>query len=156
MADQAMAALGDAEFFHRPGPQVNPVALIVKHLAGNLLSRWTDFLDSDGEKPSRDRDDEFTLTERDTRAALLEVWERGWRALFDTLGTLSEADLSRTVTIRGEPHTVTQALLRAATHAAYHIGQILYLVRLLRPDSPWLTVPPGASRTHKASYLGAK
>jgi hypothetical protein len=129
------------------------VAVIVKHLAGNLASRWTDFLASDGEKASRDRDGEFLLTEQDTRANLLAAWERGWAALFDTLDSLGEADLDRTVTIRGESHRVPQALLRGLAHAAYHTGQILYLVRLWRPESPWLTVPPGQSQKVGGDYL---
>src|SRR5262245_4995506 len=153
LADRAMAHLDDQEFFRRPADHVNPVALIVKHLAGNLASRWTDFLTTDGEKPSRDRDGEFLLTEQDTRASLRAAWERGWKALFDTLDGLGESDLDKSVTIRGEKHRVPQALLRGLSHAAYHTGQILYLVRLWRPDSPWLTVPPGQSRNVPGAYL---
>jgi hypothetical protein len=148
LADRAMAQLNDEQFFRRPGEVVNPIALIVKHLAGNFASRWTDFLTSDGEKPSRDRDGEFLLTEQDTRANLLAAWERGWQTLFDTLVGLRAADLDKLVTIRGEPHTVIQALLRGLSHMAYHTGQILYVGRLLRPDSTWLTIAPGASRNH--------
>jgi hypothetical protein len=135
---------------------VNPVALIIKHLAGNLLSRWTDFLNSDGDKPTRDRDDEFILGERDTRANLLAAWERAWGVLFNSVEQLGAADLDRTVTIRGEKFTARQALLRGLTHAAYHTGQILYLVRLLRPDSTWLTIAPGESRNHEAGYRKSK
>jgi hypothetical protein len=153
LADRAMGYLDDWDFFRRPAAHVNPVAVIVKHLAGNLASRWTDFLASDGEKASRDRDGEFLLTEQDTRANLLAAWERGWAALFDTLDSLGEADLDRTVTIRGESHRVPQALLRGLAHAAYHTGQILYLVRLWRPESPWLTVPPGQSQKVGGDYL---
>ncbi len=149
LADRAMAQLDDEQFFHRPGEAVNPIALIVKHLAGNLASRWSDFLTTDGDKPSRDRDGEFRLTEQDTRANLLAAWERGWQTLFDTLAGLQASDLEKTVTIRGEAHTVVQALLRGATHAAYHTGQILYVVRLLRPDVVWLTIAPGQSRSHQ-------
>jgi hypothetical protein len=156
LADQAIAQLEDVEFFRRPGEQVNPVALIVKHLAGNLTSRWGDFLTSDGEKPARDRDGEFTLTDQDTRAALLAAWEKGWQTLFDTLAGLTAGDFDRTVTIRGEPHSVCQALLRGATHVAYHTGQVLYVVRLLRPQARWLTVPPGKSRGLPGKYLGAR
>jgi hypothetical protein len=145
--------LDDQEFFRRPAEHVNPVALIVKHLAGNLASRWTDFLTSDGEKANRNRDGEFLLSEHDTRANLLADWERGWQVLFDTLDSLTESDLDRTVTIRGENHRVSQALLRGLSHAAYHTGQILYLVRLWRPDSPWLTIPPGQSQKRGGSYL---
>jgi uncharacterized damage-inducible protein DinB len=144
-ADRAIAALDDVDFFHRPGTHVNPIALIVKHLGGNLASRWIDFLTSDGDKPGRDRDAEFVIADDDTRAALQGTWEHGWQALFATIATLHETDLDRTVTIRCEPHTVAQALLRAATHAAYHVGQILYIARMLRPDAPWLTIPPGGS-----------
>src|SRR5262249_10220737 len=133
LADRAMVHLDDQEFFRLPAASVNPVALIVKHLAGNLVSRWTDFLASDGEKASRDRDGEFLLTDQDTRSNLLTAWQRGWEALFDTLQSLGDLDLDKSVTIRGESHTVRQALLRGLTHAAYHTGQILYLVRLWRP-----------------------
>jgi hypothetical protein len=153
LADRAMRQLDDPEFFRRPAAHVNPVALIVKHLAGNLASRWTDFLATDGEKASRDRDGEFLLTEGDTRANLLAAWERGWATLFDTLDILNESNLDKSVTIRGESHRVPQALLRALSHAAYHTGQILYLVRLWRPESPWLTVPPGHSQKIGGAYL---
>jgi Protein of unknown function (DUF1572) len=152
LADGATAALDDAAFFAQPGGAVNPVALVVKHIAGNLASRWTDFLTSDGDKASRDRDGEFLLQDADTRPALLAAWERGWKVLFDTLATVRDSDLDRTVTIRGEPHTVCQALLRSATHTAYHVGQIAYVARLLRPDAQWLTIPPGGSREHVPGY----
>jgi len=152
MADRAMAQLSDDEFFRRPGLVVNPVALIVKHLAGNFVSRWSDFLTADGEKPTRDRDGEFLLTDRDTRPNLLAAWERGWAILTDTLAGLTDADLEKSVTIRGEGMTARQALLRGATHVAYHTGQITYLSRLMRPDSPWLTVTPGQSRNVPGSY----
>jgi hypothetical protein len=120
-----------------------------------MLSRWADFLTTDGEKPSRDRDSEFLLTESDTRVSLMASWERGWSTLFDTLAGLTDSDLGRTVTIRGEPHTARQALLRGSSHVAYHTGQILYLVRWLRPDSAWLTVPPGQSRSVPGVYRRA-
>jgi hypothetical protein len=152
LADRAMQQLDDDQFFHRPGPSVNPIALIVKHLAGNMISRWTDFLTTDGEKPSRDRDGEFVLTDADTRAGLMASWERGWSTLFGTLEGMPDSDLGRTVTIRGEPHSVRQALLRGMTHVAYHTGQILYLARFIRPESPWLTIPPGASRGVPGRY----
>jgi hypothetical protein len=148
-----MVQLDDQDFFRRPAAHVNPVALIVKHLAGNLASRWTDFLSTDGEKASRDRDGEFLLTGQDTQASLLAAWERGWAALFDTLESLQESDLDRSVTTRGESHRVSQALLRGLSHAAYHKGQLLYLVRLWRPESPWLTVAPGQSQKVGGAYL---
>jgi uncharacterized damage-inducible protein DinB len=152
LADRAMAQLDDPEFFRRPGTLVNPVALIIKHLAGNMASRWTDFLSTDGEKASRDRDGEFLLTEQDTRPNLLAAWERGWGLLFDTLSGLSDSDLETSVTIRGESQTARQALLRGMSHVAYHTGQVLYLVRLLRPESPWLSIPPGQSRGFPGNY----
>jgi hypothetical protein len=152
LADRAMAGLDDDAFLHRPGPAVNPIALIVKHLAGNMASRWTDFLATDGEKPDRDRDGEFLLDEADTRIRLMACWERCWSTLFATLAGLTEADLARTVTIRGEPHSVRQALLRGMSHVAYHVGQILYLARLIRPEGDWLTVPPGRSRDVPGAY----
>ena len=154
LAELAMAQLDDDAFFRRPDKQVNPVALIVKHLAGNLRSRWSSFLTSDGEK-NRQRDDEFVLGPHDTRAHLMAQWDAGWSALEETLKTLAQSNPQQTVTIRGEPHTVQQALLRGLSHAAYHTGQILYLVRLWKPDAPWLTIAPGESQSHKASYRNA-
>ena len=151
LADRALAQLDDESFFHAPGA-VNSVALIVKNLAGNFASRWTDFLTTDGEKPDRNRDGEFVLGEHDTRAELLDSWERGWGVLFDTLAELRDSDLEKSVAIRGESQTARQALLRGMTHMAYHVGQILYLVRWLRPDGEWLTIPPGHSRGFPGQY----
>lgn len=153
MADKGMVELDDGAFFRRPGEKVNPVALIVKHLAGNLRSRWTDLLTSDGEKPDRNRDGEFVIVPDDTRVNLLAAWERGWSALFGTLDSLTAADLERTITIRGEPHTVQQALLRGMSHVAYHTGQIMYLVRFWQPEAAWQTIAPGKSGEHRPGYL---
>jgi hypothetical protein len=153
LADRALAPLSDDEFFRRPAAHVNPVALIVKHLGGNLTSRWTDFLTTDGEKPTRDRDNEFLVTLQDTRASLTAAWERGWQAVLGAVAGLRDDDLGKTVMIRGEPHTVLQALLRGVTHVAYHVGQILYVARLWRPDAPYLTVPPGKSQGLRGQYL---
>lgn len=153
LADKAIAGLDEDAFTQRLAEQVNPVALIVKHLAGNLQSRWSDFLTSDGEKPTRQRDREFEIESGDSRATLLAAWERGWRTLFETLGTLNDIDLEKTVMIRQEPHTVLQALLRGVTHVAYHIGQIMYLARLFRPQTPWLTIAPGKSASHVGGYF---
>jgi hypothetical protein len=114
--------------------------------------RHHDFLTTDGEKASRDRDGEFLLTEQDTRPNLLAAWERGWGVLFDTLAGLSDSDLEKSVTIRGESQTARQALLRGMSHVAYHTGQVLYLVRLWRPESPWLSIPPGQSRGVPGNY----
>lgn len=156
LADQALARVKDPEFFRRPGDLVNPIALVVKHLAGNLRSRWTDLLTSDGEKPDRDRDQEFILTERDSRANLMAAWEQGWQALFETGKSLKAADLDRVVTIRGEEHTVRQALLRGMSHIAYHTGQILYLARLVEPEGTWLTIAPGQSCGRPGDYRKAE
>jgi uncharacterized damage-inducible protein DinB len=152
LAERAMHDLDKDAFSARPAPHVNPVATIVKHLAGNLLSRWTDFLATDGEKPTRDRDAEFILTPLDTSERLMRDWNRGWDVLLEAVSNLTDADLAKTITIRGEPHTIYQALIRALTHIAYHTGQILYLVRLLNPTSQWQTIPPGQSAAHRPSY----
>ncbi|HEX3358913.1 MAG TPA: DinB family protein [Tepidisphaeraceae bacterium] len=155
LAEKAMAQLDDEAFFHRPAQQVNPVALIVKHLAGNLRSRWADFLAQDGDAPTRNRDAEFVVGAEDSRSNLMAQWDTGWIALEETLKSLNPSELQKTITIRGEAHTVQQALLRGLSHAAYHTGQILYLVRLWKPDSTWLTIAPGQSRSHRASYRNA-
>jgi len=154
LADRAVAGLPDEAFFRRPADHVNPIALILKHLAGNLASRWADFLTTDGEKPTRDRDSEFVLGPDDTRANLMAAWERGWSILFDTLAGLKEDDLDQAVTIRGEPHRVRQALLRGLNHAAYHVGQVLYIARFVNPDAEYLTVPPGQSQAVRGGYFG--
>jgi uncharacterized damage-inducible protein DinB len=137
----------DRDFFRKPGEFSNSIAAIIKHVAGNLSSRWREFLTSDGEKPDRDRDAEFVIGEQDTRASLIAAWETGWSTLFDTLADLTEADFSKTIRIRGEEHTVDQALLRSLTHVAYHTGQIVYLSRLMQAEGwEWITIAPGQSR----------
>lgn len=150
-ADRALDQLDESEwiatFQESDGEdRGNPVAVIVKHLAGNLRSRWTDFLTTDGEKPDRDRDREFELYSDDTVAKLRERWNAGWDILFDTLDRLEPTDLERTVTIRGEPHRVSEAIFRQLTHYAYHVGQIVLIARFLRGDR-WtsLSVPRGGS-----------
>jgi hypothetical protein len=137
----------DGDFFRKPGEFSNSIAAIIKHVAGNLFSRWRDFLTSDGEKPDRNRDAEFVIEEQDTRANLIVAWERGWSTLFDTLASLGDTDFAKTVRIRGEEHTVHQALLRSLAHVAYHTGQIVYLSRLMQKDGwEWITIAPGQSR----------
>jgi len=154
LAERAMMQLDDDAFFRRPQNQVNSLALIVKHLSGNLRARWTNFLTNDGET-GRDRDAEFVVGPDDTRTHLMAQWDAGWGALEETIESLSQTNSQQIITIRGEPHTVQQALLRGLSHAAYHTGQILYLVRLWKPDAPWLTIAPGKSQSHKASYRNA-
>jgi uncharacterized damage-inducible protein DinB len=153
LAEDGLVDLDDASFFHKPGTAVNPIALIVKHVAGNLRSRWTDFLTTDGEKPDRQRDTEFELVQGDSRDSLMHRWNTGWSVLENTLTSLSNLDLDRTITIRGEAMSVREASLRSVTHTAYHVGQILYLARLLKPERKWLTVPPGQSSTFSTPYL---
>lgn len=157
MAEQAFEQLADEEFFHKPGEHSNSVAVILKHVAGNLKSRWTDFLTTDGDKPWRDRDGEFLIGPQDSREHLLDAWRQGWEALFGALAALGEEDLLRRVPIRGEEHTVVQAIDRSLTHTAYHVGQVLYLARLLKKDGwRWLTIPPGQSQQYaaqKGQYL---
>ncbi len=143
LAEKAASQLGDDLFFRKPGEHSNSVAIILKHVAGNLASRWTDFLTTDGDKPHRNRDGEFVIGPDDTRAELLARWERGFSILFGSLESLLEADAGRTITIRGEPHGVLQAIHRSLTHTSYHVGQIVYLSRLLKTDGwTWITIPP--------------
>ena len=143
--------VSDEDFFRKPGEYSNSIAAVIKHVAGNLASRWTDFLTTDGDKPWRDRDDEFIITPADTRAHLLEAWEAGWDTLFRTLGELGEEDLQKRITIRGEAHSVLQAIHRSLTHTAYHAGQIVYLSRLVQQDGwEWITIAPGQSKQFKA------
>jgi len=146
LADGALVQLTDPDFFLAPDPESNSAAVIVKHLAGNLRSRWTDFLTSDGEKPDRNRDGEFIAEEGTDREELMRRWEESFRILFDTFDALTAEDFGRTVTIRGEPHTILQALNRSLMHTAYHVGQILYLGKHLR-GAEWktLSIPRGQS-----------
>jgi hypothetical protein len=150
MAERAMAQVTDDQLQVALDAESNSIAVIVKHIAGNMRSRWTDFLTSDGEKPDRNRDSEFEAPP-DTRAALMEVWESGWRVLFAALEPLSESDLSRTVYIRTEPHSVMQAINRQMAHYACHIGQIIFLAKHLG-SSQWtaLTIPRRKSREFNA------
>jgi hypothetical protein len=150
LAENAFRQVADEGFFKRLGEHSNSIAIIIKHVAGNLASRWTDFLTTDGDKPWRDRDAEFVLGPEDTRLGLLAAWEMGWTALFQTLGNLQEADLLKKVTIRREEHTVFQAIHRSLTHTSYHVGQIVYVSRLLTKEGwQWITIPPGQSRQVK-------
>jgi hypothetical protein len=151
LADDAIAQVSGTDFFQTPDPESNSIALIVKHIAGNLRSRWTDFLTADGEKPDRLRDQEFDLTESETREALTEQWEQGWRLVFETMESLTAADLERTVLIRAEPHTVLKAIQRQLIHNAYHVGQIVFLAKHCR-SSEWktLSIPRGQTEQFNA------
>ncbi len=146
-AEKALAHVSDEQFFHTLDPESNSLAILVKHMAGNLRSRWMDFLTSDGEKPDRNRDSEFVIEAADTRTALMERWERGWKYLFDALEPLREDDLMRTVPIRAEPHTIIQAVNRQLSHYAAHVGQMVFLAKhLAGPNWKTLSVPRGQSQ----------
>ena len=129
MAEKAMTQVGEEAFFHQVDAESNSIAVIVKHLAGNLRSRWSDFLTTDGEKQDRDRDGEFVMEGPDEKAALQKKWDEAWAVALSALGALTPADLEREVRIRGEPHTVLRAINRNLTHLAYHVGQIVFLAK---------------------------
>ncbi len=146
LGENAVIQLPEAQLADAAGSS-NSIATIVWHLAGNLTSRFTDFLTSDGEKPWRDRDSEF-LARQVKRQELQAKWEDGWRVLFAALSALTDADLAKTVTIRGQPHTVAEALHRSLAHTSYHVGQIVFVAKALRgADWRYLTIPPGQSRS---------
>ena len=140
-----MAQVGDEHLFAALDAEANSIAIIVKHMTGNMRSRWTDFLTTDGEKPDRNRDSEF-VDPPVTRAALLSEWENGWVRMFAALEPLTDADLARTVTIRGEPHSVMQAINRQLAHYPHHVGQIVLLAKHFAGDR-WqsLSVPRNRS-----------
>ncbi|MGA3090029.1 MAG: DUF1572 family protein [Terriglobales bacterium] len=150
MGEAAMAQLEDKDFLVALDPGSNSVAALVKHIAGNARSRFTDFLTSDGEKPDRFRDQEFEISPETTRADIMRSWEQGWSHVFSTLDSLRPEDLQRTVTIRQQPHSVMQALNRALAHYAQHTGQIVFLAKHLRSEQ-WhtLSIPRGKSEDYK-------
>ena len=150
LAEAAIAQLSDADVL-LPGPgEGNSIAVLCWHLAGNFRSRFTDFLTSDGEKPWRHRDEEFSRRSL-TKEELLAYWEGGWAVLLEALGGLTDADLDRQVTIRGQPMRVAEALHRSLAHASYHVGQIVYQARGLKArDWRWLSIPPGQSEQYNA------
>ena len=152
MGENAMSQLRDEDFFVTLDPESNSVAILVKHLAGNMRSRFTDFLSTDGEKPDRFRDREFEVTPATTRAEVMKWWEEGWSRVFAAIESLKPEDVMRTVTIRGEPHTVLQAINRQIAHYAQHTGQIVFLAKHLR-SSEWktLTIPRGKSEEFKTA-----
>jgi len=145
MGEGAMEQVPDEQLFAALDGEMNSIAIMVKHMAGNMRSRWTDFLISDGEKPDRDRDSEF-MAPPDTRESLMRLWDQGWAKVFEALEPLSEADMQRTVTIRGEAHSVMQAVNRQIAHYSYHVGQMVFLAKHFRA-SEWksLSVPRNKS-----------
>jgi Protein of unknown function (DUF1572) len=154
LAERAMAQCPDSALFTTLDAESNSIGIVVKHMAGNMRSRWKDFLTTDGEKPDRDRDSEFEAPPK-TRAELMAMWEGGWKYVFDALEPLTDADLTRTVTIRSNPHSVMQAITRQVTHYAYHVGQISYLAKHFATKSgkQWesLTIPRGQSKQATAN-----
>jgi len=154
LAEGAMAQVTDDQLFVALDPESNSIAIIVKHMVGNMRSRWTDFLTTDGEKPDRHRDEEFLASPDTTRDQLLQWWEQNWQLLFDTINSLHPGDLERTVTIRGQQHSVLQALNRAVSHCAYHTGQITFLAKHWK-GAEWksLSVPKGQSEQFNAQML---
>jgi hypothetical protein len=156
LAEGAMSQVTDEQLCEALDPEMNSIAQIVKHLSGNMRSRWTDFLTTDGEKPTRNRDSEFEEPPA-TRAELIALWEDGWGCLFGALQGLSDADLTRTVTIRGEAHSVMQAINRQVAHYSYHCGQIVFLAKHLQATN-WksLSVPRKKSEDFNRRVLAGE
>ena len=156
LADKAIGQIEDEHLFAVLDPEANSIAVIMKHMAGNMRSRWTDFLTSDGEKPDRDRDREFELDSEDTRANILSVWNDGWSRAFQALSSLNVEDLGKTILIRGEDHSVVEAINRQMTHYAAHVGQIVLLAKHYA-GSNWrsLSIPRGKSKEFDVAKSGA-
>ena len=152
LAERALAQISDEDFFRTIDEESNSIAINIKHMAGNMLSRWTDFLTTDGEKPERNRDMEFVMLPETTKEEMLAYWEKGWKVTLEAIESLTPDDLMRTVTIRGQDHTVVQAINRQMAHYAYHVGQIVYLAKHFK-SSEWksLSVPK-----NKSAELNAK
>ena len=146
MAEKAIEQVADDELHVALDPESNSIAVIVKHITGNMRSRWRDFLTSDGEKPDRHRDTEFEMPEKISRAQLMKLWDEGWKCVFDALEPLTDDDLTKTIYIRSEPHSVMQAINRQIGHYAGHIGQIVFLAKHFR-SKEWktLSIPRGKS-----------
>ena len=157
LAEKAIAQLQDEEFFVTLDEESNSVAVIMKHMAGNMISRWTDFLTSDGEKPDRNRDTEFVIESQTKKEDVIAYWERGWKCVFDALEPLQPEDLGKVVLIRGEEHTVVQAMNRQLMHYAYHIGQIVFLAKHYR-SAEWtsLSIPRNRSAEFNQSMANKK
>jgi hypothetical protein len=150
LGEQAMAQASDEALIAAPDSESNSIAILVKHMAGNMRSRWTDFLSTDGEKPDRNRDSEFEAPPQ-TRAEILALWESAWKIVFDSLAPLTDNDVARTIRIRGERHSVMQAINRQLAHYAYHIGQIVYVAKhYSAPQWKSLSIPRGKSADFNA------
>ncbi len=155
LAEKSFAQLeNDEQYHYAPDNESNSLAILIKHMAGNMISRWTDFLTTDGEKPNRNRDGEF-IEEKETKEELIACWNKGWKVFLETLHSLKEEDLIKIITIRGEELTVAQALNRQTAHYAYHVGQIVFLAKHIK-NTDWhsLSIPKNKSADHlKGSYL---
>ena len=157
LGERAFAQLSDEDFFRTIDEESNSIAIIIKHLAGNMISRWTDFLTTDGEKPERNRDMEFVMLPETTKDEMLAYWEKGWKRTFDAIEPLTPDDLLRTVTIRGQDHTVVQAITRQIAHYANHVGQIVYLAKHFKAgDWQSLSVPKNKSAEFNAQLQEKK
>jgi len=156
LAERAFTQVSDEDFFATIDSESNSISINIKHMAGNMISRWTDFLTTDGEKPERNRDIEFVILPETTKDEMIAYWEKGWQCVFDAIEPLGPEDLLRTVLIRGENHTVVQAINRQIAHYAYHTGQIVYLAKHFK-SSEWqnLSVPRNKSAEFNA-YLEQK
>jgi hypothetical protein len=154
-ADKAIGQIANEHVFAVLDPEANSIAVVMKHMAGNMRSRWTDFLTADGEKPDRDRDREFIAGEEDTHATILSTWEDGWNRVFQALESLTPEDLGKTVRIRGEAHSVLEAINRQMTHYAAHVGQIVLLAKHYA-GANWqtLSIPKGKSRDFDVAKSG--
>jgi hypothetical protein len=154
LGERAMEQIPGEEGFHfQLDDASNSIAVLVQHLSGNMVSRWTDFLTADGEKPTRQRDAEFEANRERSRDELMDIWQRGWSTLFKSLGALTADDLDKSVRIRGEELTVPEAIQRQITHASYHLGQLVYLARHVS-GAEWksLTSPKGQSQSAAGGY----
>ena len=156
LAERAFTQTSEQDFFRAIDPESNSIAIILKHMAGNMLSRWTDFLTTDGEKPNRNRDMEFEMLPNTTKAEMLAFWERGWQCVFAAIEPLTPDDLMKIVKIRGQDHTVVQAINRQISHYANHVGQIIFLAKHFK-SAEWqsLSVPRNRSAEFNA-YLKEK
>jgi len=156
-AESAIGQLDEKQLFYAPTPESNSVAVIMKHLWGNMLSRWTDFLTTDGEKDWRDRDAEFEAADIKTKAELLQKWEEGWACMFKALNALTPADVDKQIFIRGEEYTVLKAIQRQTAHYASHIGQIVYVAKMIK-GGEWktLSIPKGQSKLFNEKMFGKK
>jgi len=157
LAERAFAQISDEEFFRTLDEESNSIAINMKHIAGNMISRWTDFLATDGEKPERNRDLEFVMLPETSKNDMLAYWERGWQCVFEAVEPLKPEDLMRTIRVRGQDHTVVQAINRQLAHYAYHVGQIVFLAKHFK-SGEWqsLSVPKNRSAEFNAQFQNRK